>query len=69
VLRREYGNLSIQFKSNSGDQITVENHFYYGDMVSSYSLDRIQFADGSIWNTEKINAEALKGTVNDDLIE
>jgi|GEM_PF-1596160 Ca2+-binding RTX toxin-like protein len=69
VLRREYGNLSIQFKNNSGDQITVENHFYYGDMVSNYSLDRIQFADGSIWNTERINAEALKGTVNNDLIE
>ncbi|MBK1811054.1 hypothetical protein JHL18_10480, partial [Clostridium sp. YIM B02505] len=56
VLARRVGNdLELRVKnadvSLTGDKVVVAGYFYYG----TYAVDKIQFADGTIWDTNSVN--------------
>lgn len=65
VLSRSYDDLLIRIAS-TGETLRVQWHFMSGiGAVASYnSVERLLFANGDVWNLEKINAEGdvLRGT-------
>lgn len=63
IVQRDGSNLVLKFH-NSTDQITVTSHF----SDKWYSLDRIQFFDGTVWDIEKIEALAIAGNDTDQTL-
>ncbi len=66
VLKRQGSNLIISIRDTT-DELTIESQFYaitssleepYQDMT--YHVERLQFADGTIWNYAKMREEAEK---------
>ncbi|PYD22726.1 calcium-binding protein [Pseudomonas savastanoi pv. glycinea] len=57
----------ILFVKNAQDRITVQG--YFNDLApdgSNYSLDRIQFEDGSFWTTEQVRSMSGQTTEGND---
>ncbi len=50
-----------------GNSVRVRGHFN-GEGNSSYSIDSIQFFDGTVWTKELIKALVLVGTTGNDII-
>ncbi|MFH1116114.1 MAG: calcium-binding protein [Pseudomonadota bacterium] len=50
----------------TGDTLTVHNWFL--DDSTEWQTERIQFADGTIWDVDSIKQMALQGTPGDDLL-
>ena len=65
-LRGENGRLLVR-RPGSDDQITVAGQFprYQGAQAT---IARITFADGTVWNSDKIREMALEGSDDDDVI-
>ncbi|WP_267872151.1 calcium-binding protein, partial [Massilia niastensis] len=51
----------------AADKISVFSYFDT-DGASSYAVETIQFADGTIWNVATVKAKVLAGTAGDDTI-
>ncbi|MDP5136285.1 hypothetical protein ORJ04_10020 [Rheinheimera baltica] len=52
---------------NTNDNITVRNYFLH-DTYSTYAIEDIRFADGTVWNIAMVKAMQLTGTAGDDAI-
>ncbi|MFH0823160.1 MAG: calcium-binding protein, partial [Pseudomonadota bacterium] len=50
----------------TGDTLTVHNWFL--DDSTEWQIERIQFADGTVWDVDTIKQRALQGTPGDDLL-
>ncbi len=67
AVRRQGNNLKLQLK-NTDDQILVAN--YYGDVAQEgtrlldYKIDRVEFADGTVWDQAKLELEADRAANN-----
>ncbi|MCF7544292.1 calcium-binding protein [Pseudomonas petrae] len=66
TIRRDSDDLLIQIAS-TGETLRVSSHFA-SDSVWGYSIDQIQFSDGTVWNNAQITAALLIGTEVDDTI-
>lgn len=51
----------------NGDSVRVRSH-YNGDGNSRYSINEVQFADGTVWNAVTLNSMALGGTSSNDTL-
>ncbi|WP_226661415.1 calcium-binding protein [Microbulbifer aggregans] len=60
---READNLQLDY--GSGDQVLVHN-FFQNEGASSYAIDEVRFADGTIWDRETLLDMALIGAEGDD---
>ncbi|MCU9951763.1 calcium-binding protein, partial [Pseudomonas sp. PDM13] len=69
IVRRDGTSLVLEHV-NGADKVTVEYWFYNGGYETSYQLDRIEFADGSVWQGGDISTRALRleGTAADDTL-
>ncbi|WP_024671377.1 calcium-binding protein, partial [Pseudomonas tremae] len=65
-IRRDSDDLLIQIAS-TGETLRVSSHFA-SDSLWGYSIDQIQFSDGTVWNNAQITAALLIGTEADDTI-
>ncbi|EMF0720702.1 calcium-binding protein, partial [Citrobacter freundii] len=59
LLRRNGNNLVVTFR-DSTDTVTLDSFFYIEN--NRYRVDEIVFADGTVWDTEKMKEMALVGT-------
>ena len=67
TVKRDSSNLLVTIK-NTGKVITVGSNFY-DDSTSLYSLDAIEFTDGTVWDHTMIKQMVLQSTSgNDNLI-
>jgi Ca2+-binding RTX toxin-like protein len=66
TIRRDSDDLLIQIAS-TGETLRVSSHFA-SDSLWGYSIDQIQFSDGTVWNNAQITAALLIGTEADDTI-
>lgn len=60
-----FGFANLQFADGSGNTITFLNHF--SDTVNNERLERVEFANGTVWNISEIEVETV-GTSGDDTI-
>ncbi len=51
--------------AGSTDKVTVANYFN-GDGLGSYALEEIRFADGTVWNLDRVKVLAIQPTEGDD---
>ncbi|WP_241151891.1 calcium-binding protein [Pseudomonas viridiflava] len=63
-VRRDGNDLIIRVL-DSTDSLRVMSHFT-GDATYGYQIDRIQFADGSIWDQATIKNQVLQGSETED---
>lgn len=68
LLKRENDDLIIEFKSSSGDQIRVQQHFLPVEFGKDKAVDKIAFSDGSIWSESDIASKVLIGSESADFI-
>jgi len=61
TVRRNNNNLELSINDTT-DQITISDYFYH----DYYKAERIEFADGTIWDVEQIKEIITKGTEADD---
>ncbi|WP_260862691.1 calcium-binding protein [Citrobacter sp. Marseille-Q6884] len=59
LLRRNGNNLVVTFR-DSTDTVTLDSFFYIEN--NRYRVDEIVFADGTVWDTQKMKEMALVGT-------
>ncbi|WP_188568481.1 calcium-binding protein, partial [Undibacterium terreum] len=55
--------------NGTSDYVEVSGYFVgdgTGNGQFTYALDQIKFADGTIWNVDKVKTEIIKGTTRDD---
>jgi Ca2+-binding RTX toxin-like protein len=69
TIRHDYYNLELRL--NTGEKITVDSMFngLTGAASQAGAIERIQFANGVVWDLARIKQEALKGTTADDALE
>ncbi|WP_228743175.1 calcium-binding protein [Marinobacter sp. F4218] len=60
-LRRKGSDLLVNLPG-AGDGIRVDSHFF----MSAWAIDEIRFDDGTVWNSEEINAGVLLPTDGSD---
>lgn len=65
-ITRQGSDLLFSVKQST-DKLIVQNHFA-GVGKSGYEIDTVRFSDGVEWDMDAINAQALKGTDNDDTL-
>ncbi|WP_122209047.1 calcium-binding protein, partial [Pseudomonas viridiflava] len=65
LLRREVNDLIIQIKS-TGETLKVSSHFSTSAILG-YTIDQLQFDDGTIWNTTDISSNLAGQTSADPL--
>ncbi|UJP04803.1 MAG: hypothetical protein LZF61_08045, partial [Nitrosomonas sp.] len=63
AVRRDSNNLLLTIKS-TGKVITVANHFY--DDSGLYTLDAVEFSDGTIWDNTQIRQMVIQATAGND---
>jgi Ca2+-binding RTX toxin-like protein len=66
MVRRDGNDLLIQIIGKT-DSLRVVSHFS-NDAAGGYQIDRIEFADGSIWDQSRIKTQILQGTESDDTL-
>jgi Ca2+-binding RTX toxin-like protein len=55
--------------ANGTDKITVSNYFTFGQGGKDYNIERVQFADGTVWDATKLATGAvITGTTGNDTI-
>src|SRR5207247_1924123 len=64
LVRNARGSMVLSLGAN--DSIIVGGGF--AEFTDS-AMEELRFADGSIWNLDRLRSEALRGTPNDDIIE
>ena len=64
ALTRDGSSLVLTFNGNSDDSLTVSGHFF----AKTYEIERIVFADGTVWGRDEIREQASKPTDGDDNI-
>ena len=62
-LQRSGNNLVLSV-NDTDDMLTVQNWFYYES--GECQIERIQFADGTVWDVDAIKQLVLQGTEGDD---
>jgi Ca2+-binding RTX toxin-like protein len=62
-----WGNNELILTHSNGDKITVTRYFN-NDGQSSYAVEEIQFADGTVWNVDTVKQLALQGSNGNDTI-
>ncbi|WP_152551260.1 calcium-binding protein [Schinkia azotoformans] len=63
VVKRKGDHLELSIEGTL-DKLTIQNYFYH----DYYKIEKIEFADGTVWDTAFIKAEAIKATEENDLI-
>ncbi|UZR28845.1 calcium-binding protein [Methylococcus mesophilus] len=64
------GNTLFLTLAGTTDLVTVENFFYNADTANPYNpLQRIVFADGTVWDPAAVVARLFAGTAGNDTIE
>ncbi|MBX8489549.1 calcium-binding protein [Pseudomonas cichorii] len=66
IVTRSGTDLVLSLK-NTSDKVAVSNYFYQ-DGLSSYQLETINFADGTVWRLEQIKVMAIVATDGNDNI-
>ncbi|MBX8517916.1 calcium-binding protein, partial [Pseudomonas cichorii] len=66
VVTRSGNDLILALK-NTADRITISGYFYQ-DGLSSYQLESVNFADGTVWGLEQIKVMAIVATDGNDNI-
>ena len=65
IVRRNGEDLVLSIEGES-DTLTVGNWFY--DEAGQWQVERIQFADGTVWDVAEIKQRLLQGTPDDDTL-
>ncbi|MED4330902.1 calcium-binding protein, partial [Schinkia azotoformans] len=63
VVKRNGDHLELRIKGTPG-KLTVQNYF----SSDYYKVEKIEFADGTVWDAAFIKAEAIKATEENDVI-
>ncbi|MEC1773991.1 calcium-binding protein, partial [Schinkia azotoformans] len=63
VVKRTGDHLELHIEGTQ-DMLTIQNYFYR----DYYLIEKIEFADGTVWDTAFIKAEAIKATEENDVI-
>lgn len=66
IISQQQGGLKITLKGTT-DSIFIENFNIYNP-ASSYEINELHFADGTVWNITNLKQQALKGSNGDDII-
>ncbi|MGN7916262.1 calcium-binding protein [Lysobacter sp. 22409] len=64
-LRNDEGDHLVLTVAGSDDELTVK-HFFRDDVQTAFVVDRISFADGTVWDVETIKAAVLQSGDGDD---
>lgn len=62
------GNDLVLTIRDTGDSITLDNHFLNGTAYTQYGVDEVRFDNGTIWDRADIHAQAMIGTAQADEI-
>ncbi len=65
-LVRSGDNLLIKL-NNTNDQLQISSYFYQ-DGLSPYTVEKIQFADGTIWDLATIKSKVMATTADNDVV-
>ncbi len=71
VLRQNFNNgwgaaLDVAIAGTT-DKVTINGFFFFGDIYNTYNaVQRIEFADGTLWDRERMRLETLRGSVGAD---
>jgi Ca2+-binding RTX toxin-like protein len=65
TLRRDYNDL-VLIINGTADKLTIGNWFW--DEAGAYQVERIQFADGTLWDVDTIKQMMIQGTPEDDTL-
>jgi Ca2+-binding RTX toxin-like protein len=67
VYRSYLGYQTLEFHIEGTDDSITVGDFFYGSSVAN-SIERLVFADGSMWELDDILAEAMRGSYRHDLL-
>jgi Ca2+-binding RTX toxin-like protein len=73
ILRQNFNNgsgaaLDVSI-AGTADKVTINGFFFFGDIYNSYNgVQQIEFADGTVWDRERMRLEALRGSTGADTL-